>query len=476
MILLDSTVKSLEIVLGSGSSSPLPVSSNWIDVNISTSSVVDYNSQLTFSNNLTAVTVVPSPTSGITRQVKEFNVSNPNVAAIEIIIQLNNNGTERIILSVLLSQYESVQYLDGRGVIVLTANGEQKESLLLINLTSQVTGILPVVNGGTGDATLAAHGVLIGEGTSPIAVTSAGTSGQVLTSNGASADPTFQTPSGGTIDNGINDFRLSLTSGIYYTPTDVVGATTIYCVPYKGNRIALYDGANWNIRTSAQFSLALGTLTSGKNYDVFCYDNSGTPTLEFLVWTSDSARATAVVQQDGVWVKSGIPTRRLLGTFYTTSTTTTENSILNRVLDNVDNELECEFLVTLLNTWTYNIATIRQVNGDASKRVNFVRSIQEGIVKAETQVTAGNGAASINIVSGVGLDTTTAFSGQAGGIQTQSANNPMQFGGKYKGSPAAGYHYLSWNEYVSVAGGNTTFYGTGTITNSTSCMYGSLFC
>ena len=38
-----------------------------------------------------------------------------------------------------------------------------------------------------------AHGVLVSEGTSAVVATGAGTTGQVLTSNGASADPTFQT-------------------------------------------------------------------------------------------------------------------------------------------------------------------------------------------------------------------------------------------------------------------------------------------
>lgn len=42
-------------------------------------------------------------------------------------------------------------------------------------------------------ATYTAHGVLIGEGTSSIAATSAGTAGQLLTSGGASADPTWTT-------------------------------------------------------------------------------------------------------------------------------------------------------------------------------------------------------------------------------------------------------------------------------------------
>lgn len=49
-----------------------------------------------------------------------------------------------------------------------------------------------VAHGGTAVTTLAAHGVLLGNGTSPVIVTSTGTAGQVLTSNGPSADPTYQ--------------------------------------------------------------------------------------------------------------------------------------------------------------------------------------------------------------------------------------------------------------------------------------------
>lgn len=55
-----------------------------------------------------------------------------------------------------------------------------------------------VANGLTGATTFTNHGVLLGQTTSAIAATSAGTAGQVLTSNGASADPTFQAVSGGT--------------------------------------------------------------------------------------------------------------------------------------------------------------------------------------------------------------------------------------------------------------------------------------
>ena len=63
-------------------------------------------------------------------------------------------------------------------------------------LTSGVTGTLPIANGGTNStATPTAGTVPYGTGTA-FAFTSAGTSGQVLKSNGASA-PTWVTPSGG---------------------------------------------------------------------------------------------------------------------------------------------------------------------------------------------------------------------------------------------------------------------------------------
>lgn len=58
----------------------------------------------------------------------------------------------------------------------------------------QITGQVPVGSGGTGLATLTAHGVLVGEGTSNVALVGpSSTAGQPLCSNGSSNDPSFQT-------------------------------------------------------------------------------------------------------------------------------------------------------------------------------------------------------------------------------------------------------------------------------------------
>ena len=68
--------------------------------------------------------------------------------------------------------------------------------------TETLTGTLVVSNGGTGRASLTAYAVLCGGTTTTSAVqsiASVGTSGQILTSNGAGALPTFQTAPASTI-------------------------------------------------------------------------------------------------------------------------------------------------------------------------------------------------------------------------------------------------------------------------------------
>lgn len=59
--------------------------------------------------------------------------------------------------------------------------------------------IIPVTvpNGGTGQTSGTAHTVVLWEGTAPLGSAGPGTAGQVLTSNGAGADPSFQTIGGG---------------------------------------------------------------------------------------------------------------------------------------------------------------------------------------------------------------------------------------------------------------------------------------
>lgn len=243
----------------------------------------------------------------------------------------------------------------------------------------------------------------------------------------------------------VQDFRLTLTTGVPVTTSDVTGATTIYCTPYKGNQISLYDGAAWVTRASSEFSLALGTLTSGKPYDVFCYDNAGTPTLEFLAWTNDTTRATALAYQDGVLVKSGNATRRYLGTFYTTATTTTEDSLAKRFLWNYYNRVNRPMRVMEATaSWTYSTASLRQFNNSTANQLDYVAGVAEDSIAVTCYANAISSAATIRtVVVGIGVDAITQSTGSTKG--SFFVRNDMQMGqtATYCGDPGVGRHYIT---------------------------------
>lgn len=249
------------------------------------------------------------------------------------------------------------------------------------------------------------------------------------------------------VDSGINDFRLTLTSGTPVTTVDVAAATTIYCTPYKGNRIALYDGSGWNVRSSAEFSLALGTLTSGLPYDVFCYDNAGVPTLEFLAWTNTTTRATALAYQDGILSKTGALTRRYLGTFYTISTTQTADSkTVGRFLWNYYNRVLRNTQGTFSADMSTSSATYVELNTEIQNK--FIIGVSEDVVTGFVSGTASNSAAANQYTAtAVAFDSTstaeasfeTTF-GNSGG--TANVKMPVSVSGQKIGL-AVGYHYAT---------------------------------
>lgn len=89
----------------------------------------------------------------------------------------------------------------GNGFLAkITGAGSSGQALISAGAGAPAFGTLGVAAGGTGATTLTIHGVLIGNTTGAINVSTAGTAGQVFTSNGAAADPTFQAAtSGGTV-------------------------------------------------------------------------------------------------------------------------------------------------------------------------------------------------------------------------------------------------------------------------------------
>lgn len=275
----------------------------------------------------------------------------------------------------------------------------------------------------------------------------------------------------------ICDGRLTLTSATPVTKTDVTAATTIYFTPYTGNRVALFDGTNWALYALTERSLALGTLTASLPYDVFLFNNAGTLTLELLAWSSGTARATALVAQDGVLVKTGATTRRYLGTIRTTSTTTTEDSYLNRLVWNYYNRVRRPARVLeSTGTWTYTTASFQQANAAAGNQIAVVVGVAEVLFEGLVQGNARNSSINVTMTVAIGENSTTA---QATGCllqpgTSQVANEYIGASASLRTMPAIGYTTYTWLE-KSDATGTTTWAGTaGVATQIQSGLTGSI--
>ena len=265
------------------------------------------------------------------------------------------------------------------------------------------------------------------------------------------------------------DGRLTLTSATPVTTADVTGAGTIYFTPYKGNEVALFDGTQWISYEFTERSLAL-TLTAANVYDVFLYNNAGTLTLETLIWTNATTRATALVLQDGILCKTGALTRRYLGTIYASGTNTTEDSITKRYVWNYYNRVpRVMYAVESTASWAYNTTSWRASNNSTVERLNFVVGVSEDAITAEA-ITFSNCTSASNHFTSIGLDSTTSPYGPisrtgvaAGGYgSTTCVVNAI--------STAVGFHYLQKMEKAETS--TTTWYGTAA---SGSCITARVF-
>ena len=269
----------------------------------------------------------------------------------------------------------------------------------------------------------------------------------------------------GTPNPGLCDGRLTLTTGVPVTTADVTGATTVYFTPYKGSRIALYDGSStWTEITFSEVSIALGTVTANKPYDVFGYNNGGTLVLEILVWTNDTTRATAMTLVNGVRCKTGATTRRLLGTLYTTSTTATADAEATRYLLNEKHPVakSARKYTALGNTAMAADSAYRAYQNSAVEtQVNWLQSPNNFTMLTSTTCSADNAAGRI---FSLGVDSSTAASAAATANGSGNAS-VMASTVVYVGVPAEGRHYA-----CSVEGGSNV----GINSNGANAMLGAL--
>lgn len=231
-----------------------------------------------------------------------------------------------------------------------------------IDLGSQVSGTLPIANGGTNStATATAGGIGYGTGTAH-AYTTAGTSGQVLTSAGASA-PTWTTPTTGTVTS-VTGTAPVVSSGGATPAISMAAATTSVSGYLTSTDWNTFNGKTSNTGTVTSVSgtgtvsgltltgtvTSSGSLTLGGTIDTLNQNTTGSSGS----CTGNSATATTATNLSG-------------GTVAATTITATGNITAyysdDRLKTNFGNIPNALFKVNTLNGFYYEANETAQALG-----------------------------------------------------------------------------------------------------------------
>ena len=147
-----------------------------------------------------------------------------------------------------------------------------------LNLATQVSGVLPVTHGGTGQSSLTAYAPLFGgtSGTGNVQSGTVGTAGQVLTSNGASSLPTFQSVPG---------TGYFVTSGQASTLSNTGSVTISHTLGVAPKYVKIH---------ATSYSSAAGAVTANASYGV--YDVLGNA--YNTVYSNTNSTTTVLESQD----------------------------------------------------------------------------------------------------------------------------------------------------------------------------------
>lgn len=158
MFILNATTKSIVATMSGAAATTNPdFTAAWADNDGTTFTEGSSDGAL---NGTSQVTVVAAPAASTRRTIKSITIENRDTAAVTVTLSYNNNSTLRTIAVVTLAVGDTWT-LNG----TFDTAGALKQTLGTVNLATQVTGTLPVANGGTGSGTAAGARTNLGLGT-----------------------------------------------------------------------------------------------------------------------------------------------------------------------------------------------------------------------------------------------------------------------------------------------------------------------
>lgn len=172
----------------------------------------------------------------------------------------------------------------GTTTTVLHGNAAGAPTFGAVGLTTDVSGILPSANGGTGVASPTTGSIYVGAGSSPMTAVAPGTSGNVLTSNG-STWTSAAAPSGAPALNGGSGSAVSVTAA---------GGVTLSGITYQN--FAWVVGSPGAVTVTKTPSITAGTA-DGQQLKIVGTSATNTVTLQ------DQANlASSGLSLNGNWV------------------------------------------------------------------------------------------------------------------------------------------------------------------------------
>jgi hypothetical protein len=275
--------------------------------------------------------------------------------------------------------------------------------------------------------------------------------------------------------------RLTLTNSVAVMNSDVTNTSTVYYQPYAGGSLPLWNGTAWTsyfFGSPMTLTLSSTYQTSGNIYDIYAFLDSssvlriGVVTVPWYTlttrWGSGLGGCSDVSALNGIWVNAQGQTLNngsstynpaaqratYLGSIYTTGNGETSvqfhlsaasggsNPVIG--LWNAYNRVKIEASeFDSKSSWTYVAPSgggIQPADNSTNNRITYLDGLAQTNISAKYQsvlypVSQGGGV-------GVGIDSTSAFSGLAGAENSVSTVQYNSEEGKASSYPLLGLHYV----------------------------------